>query len=69
VVPFKRRRPETPEGMTGVLSSGRVVLEESVDDLEVRVYVGADDEVRLDGYELVPVRDDPERSMLEAGGG
>ena len=43
------------EGETGVLASGRVFLDEDVADLEVRVHVGAHDEVRLDGYELVPV--------------
>jgi len=42
-------------GETGVLASGRVSLNKKVGDLEVRVYVGADDDVRLDGYELVPV--------------
>jgi hypothetical protein len=52
----------TAEGETGVLASGRLSLDEDVIDLEVRVYVGADDEVRLDGYELVRV--DVTRDML-----
>lgn len=46
---------ETQESETGVLASGLVVLDNSVSDLEVRVFVGAEDEVRLEGYELVPV--------------
>ena len=42
-------------GETGVLASGRVSLDKKVVNFEVRVYVGADDEVRLDGYELVRI--------------
>ncbi len=45
----------TTGGDSGILASGRVVLDETVYDFEVRVYVGADDSLRLDGYELVPV--------------
>ena len=45
----------TAEGETGVLASGRVSLDEEVVSFEVRVYVGAEDEVRLDGYELVRI--------------
>ncbi|MBN1856844.1 MAG: hypothetical protein JW846_07825 [Dehalococcoidia bacterium] len=44
----------TKEGETGILTSGRVSLDEDVLDLEVRVYVEADDEILLGGYELVP---------------
>lgn len=41
---------------TGVLASGPVILNEDVTDLEVRVFVGADDDICLNGYELVPAR-------------
>lgn len=44
---------------TGVLAAGTVILPEAVDDLEVRIYVGEGDSVRLDGYKLVPVRGEP----------
>lgn len=39
------------------LVQGQVVLKEPVEDLEVRVYVGNGDKVRVEGYELVPLRD------------
>ena len=45
----------TPQGVPGVLADGLVRIEAPVDDLEVRVYVGAQDRVRLEGYELTPV--------------
>ena len=38
----------------GILASGTVVLKSDVLDLEVRVFVGATDDVRLTGYELTP---------------
>lgn len=38
----------------GVLVTGEVALQSPVEDVEVRVYVGVRDVVRLDGYELVP---------------
>lgn len=38
-----------------VLAEGLVELHAPVEDIEVRVYVGAKDEVTLEGYELVPV--------------
>ena len=44
---------------TAVLASGLVSLDEDVSDLEVRVHVGPGDDVRLDGYELVPVDGTP----------
>jgi hypothetical protein len=60
---------ETPEGKSGVLASGRVILEEPVDDLEVRVYVEEQDIVCLDGYELVPIKGEQGCSTLEIAGG
>ena len=44
------------EGGAGVLAEGLVTLELRADDLEVRVFVGEEDVIRLDGYELVPTR-------------
>jgi len=41
---------------TGVLATGEVSLDASVDDFEVRVYVSTLDVVRMDGYELVASR-------------
>lgn len=41
---------------TGVLASGPVILNEDVTDLEVRVFVSADDDISLNGYELLLVR-------------
>ncbi len=43
-------------GPTGVLATGEVSLDSSVDDIEVRVHVGASDVVRLNGYELIVVK-------------
>lgn len=43
-------------GSNGVLATIEVPLNSSVDDIEVRVFVGASDEVRMDGYELILVR-------------
>lgn len=51
----------TTEGVSGVLADGLVRLEAPVDDLEVRVYVGAQDRVQLEGYELTPVEAGRER--------
>jgi hypothetical protein len=45
----------TSTGADGVLATGRVTLNVPVDDLEVRIYAGTDDKVRLDGYRLEPV--------------
>ena len=42
-----------------VLSSQIIHIDEDVDDLEVRVFVGAGDRVRLEGYELVRTDDLP----------
>lgn len=55
----------TERGEVGVLASGQVYLDRNVADIEVRVYVGADDEVRLDGYDLVLIDGNP----LPAAGG
>lgn len=43
-------------GSAGVLTTGEVSLDSSVDDIEVRVYVSASDVVRLNGYELIAVK-------------
>jgi hypothetical protein len=39
----------------GVLVRSRVVLDQPVEDLEIRVFVGAEDELALHGYELRPL--------------
>lgn len=44
----------------GMLAEGVVVLDMPVSDIEVRVFVGEEDEVMLAGYELVPVADKDE---------
>jgi len=44
-----------PSGREQILASGRVKLDSSVDDLEVRVYVGTQDKVALRGYSLEPI--------------
>lgn len=41
----------------GSLVQGQVVLEAPVEDLEVRVYVGEKDKVKVLGYELVPAKE------------
>ncbi|MGR8941405.1 MAG: hypothetical protein ACU83P_07425, partial [Gammaproteobacteria bacterium] len=38
-----------------ILATGWVKIEKKAQDLEVRVYVGAEDEIILEGYELVPI--------------
>ena len=43
----------TDDVNTGVLVDGRVTLESPAKDVEVRVFVGTQDVVRLNGYELV----------------
>lgn len=45
----------SPQG-DGVLAEGRIQLDEPVEDLEVRVYVSARDDVTVEGYELIPVK-------------
>lgn len=40
-----------------VLAGGLVNLESPVEDIEIRVYVGEDDQVQLEGYELAPIAD------------
>ena len=44
----------TSDGNKGVLAEGEVTLKSPVKDVEVRVFVGEQDVVRLDGYELIP---------------
>jgi hypothetical protein len=39
----------------GVLADEEIQLDSPVGDIEVRVYVGAEDQIKLEGYELVPV--------------
>lgn len=45
-------------GKPGVLLDDRIKLDVPVDDIEIRVFVGAEDDVRLAGYEVVPVQYD-----------
>lgn len=47
---------ETQQGH--ILVKGRVKIEKEAQDVEVRVYVGADDEIILNGYELVPINEE-----------
>jgi len=42
------------DGNKGILAKGMVTMKSPVKDVEVRVFVGGQDVVRLDGYELVP---------------
>lgn len=39
----------------GRLAEGPIILEAPVNDLEVRIYVGAEDKVTLEGFKLLPV--------------
>ncbi|MFN2122894.1 MAG: DUF7024 domain-containing protein, partial [Candidatus Promineifilaceae bacterium] len=55
----------TSDGNKGVLAEGVVTLESPVKDVEVRVFVGEQDVVRLDGYELVPVNLEKTRDINE----
>jgi hypothetical protein len=45
---------QTAHGI-GILANGEIQLDSPVNDIEVRVYVGAEDQITLEGYELVPV--------------
>ncbi len=47
--------PTTNTQAGGILTEGLIELDEPVDDLEVRLHVGAKDKVTLQSYELVPV--------------
>jgi len=55
----------TSVGNKGVLAKGVVTMESPVKDAEVRVFVGGQDVVRLDGYELVPENQDETRDINE----
>jgi hypothetical protein len=55
----------TNDGSKGFLAKGVVTLKSPVKDVEVRVFVGGQDVVRLDGYELVPVNLDKSRDINE----
>jgi len=44
-----------PNEVPDVIAEGVVTLEVPVDDIEVRVYVGTNDVVRMTGYEFLPV--------------
>ncbi len=46
----------------GVLAEGAVSLEARAEDLEIRVFVGEGDVLRLDGYELAPAARQPARA-------
>ncbi len=43
-----------PEGSPGVIAEGWIRIAVPVNDIEVRIYVGANDVVRISGYELIP---------------
>ncbi|WP_442498293.1 ArnT family glycosyltransferase [Methylobacter sp. sgz302048] len=49
----------------GVLAEGQVQLDAPVEDIEIRVYVGAEDDVTLEGYELMPVETEDHSASLE----
>ncbi|MBF6648509.1 hypothetical protein [Methylobacter sp. BlB1] len=49
----------------GLLAEGQVQLDAPVEDIEIRVYVGAEDDVTLEGYELVPVETEDHSASLE----
>jgi hypothetical protein len=51
------------DGGKGFLAKGVVTLKSPVKDVEVRIFVGGQDVVRLDGYELVPVNLDKSRDI------
>lgn len=53
----------TDDVNTGILVDGRVTLESPVKDVEVRVFVGGQDVVRLNGYELIPENLDETRNF------
>ena len=42
--------------VSGIIADGLVTIDKPVDDLEVRVYVGKQDRVLLEGYELIPIK-------------
>ncbi|WAK02062.1 hypothetical protein [Methylobacter sp. YRD-M1] len=50
---------------SGVLAEGQIQLDAPVEDIEIRVYVGAEDDVTLEGYELVPVETEDHSVSLE----
>lgn len=49
----------------GTLAEGQVILDTPVEDIEIRIYVGAEDDVTLEGYELVPVETEDHSASLE----
>jgi hypothetical protein len=49
----------------GVLAEGLIQLDAPVEDIEIRVYVGAEDDVSLEGYELVPVETEDHSASLK----
>lgn len=49
----------------GTLAEGQVILDAPVEDIEIRVYVGAEDDVTLEGYELVPVETEDHSASFE----
>lgn len=50
---------------SGVLAEGRIQLDAPVEDIEIRVYVGAEDDVTLEGYELVPVETEDHSASID----
>lgn len=55
-------KPTTHEN--AVLAEGQIQLDAPVEDIEIRVYVGAGDDVTLEGYELVPVKSESNPASL-----
>lgn len=49
----------------GLLAEGQIQLDAPVEDIEIRMYVGAEDDVTLEGYELVPVETEDHSASLE----
>ncbi len=41
-----------PVSNNGIIASGAFLLDEPVHNLEIRVYVGSEDNIRIDGYEI-----------------
>ncbi|MEF3074312.1 hypothetical protein V2P20_04680 [Methylobacter sp. Wu1] len=48
-----------------VLAEEQIQLDAPVEDIEIRVYVGAEDDVTLEGYELVPVETEDHSASRE----
>jgi MFS family permease len=49
---------------SGVLAEGQIQLDAPAKDIEIRIYVSAEDDVTLEGYELVPVETENHSASL-----